>query len=83
MVRSLWFGQRRQVVLLVPVPTAVPIPVPNPAIQLPATAAPGLSTNIKPKLTSRPREPSPLLQITVIELLNMELGSGSGPGDTR
>lgn len=62
-VWSLRFGRWGQAVLLVP----VPIPV----AQLPATAAPGLSNGIKPKLTSRPWEPSPSFQITVIELLNM------------
>lgn len=62
-VWSLRFGRWGQAALLVP----VPIPI----AQLPATAAPGLSNGIKPKLTSRPGEPSPSFQITVIELLNM------------
>lgn len=50
-------------------PGAQPLPRPRHAAR--PRAAAGLSNGIKPKVTSRRWEPSPSVQITVIELLNM------------
>lgn len=50
-------------------PGAQPPPRPRHAAR--PRAAAGLSNGIKPKVTSRRWEPSPSVQITVIELLNM------------